>query len=195
MKRRRGQAALFAVALLSLAVLTYIYAVASTRVSIVYHGEAEWMLLLTTARHSLAANTSLATLMDRLRLEATRQGVWLPPVQWIVYRSTNGSGWTYTALFYNSSLPGFEGYFKASASYTLLGTEYDSLGNRWLVYNLSYLHLYKLPQYGYPITLHPAPLNSSCARTYSAGTHWLVKLRPPCTLRDKWGIAIISLGG
>ena len=192
MKRRKGQAALFAVALLSLAVLTYIYAVASTRVSIVYRGEAEWMLLLATARHSLAANTSLATLMDRLKAEATRQGVWLPPVQWIVYRSTNNSGWTYTALFYNSTL-GWEAGFKASASYRLLGAEYDALGNLWLLYNLSYIHVYRLPEYGYPILLRPEPLNSSCARAYKAGTFWLVKLRPPCTLRDKWGIVILGV--
>lgn len=192
MKRRKGQAALFAVALLSLAVLTYIYAVASTRVSIVYRGEAEWMLLLATARHSLATNTSLATLMDRLKAEATRQGVWLPPVQWAASYTSNSTGWTYTALFYNSTL-GWEAGFKASASYRLLGAEYDALGNLWLLYNLSYIHVYRLPEYGYPILLRPEPLNSSCARAYKAGTFWLVKLRPPCTLRDKWGIVILGV--
>ena len=195
MKRRKGQAALFAVALLSLAVLAYLYAVSAARVSIVYHGEAEWMLLLATARHSLATNTSLSLLMDRLKAEATRQGVWLPPVQRAASYTSNSTGWTYTALFYNSSLPGFEGYFEASASYRLLGAEYDALGNLWLLYNLSYLHLYKLPQYGYPILLRPAPLNSSCARAYKAGQWWLVKAKPPCVVRDKWGVPVIAAVG
>ncbi|GEM_PF-4826980 len=193
MTRRRGQAALFAVALLSLAVLAYLYAVSAARVSIVYHGEAEWMVLLATARHSLATNTSLDTLMARLKPVAAEQGVWLPPVQWIVYRSTNGSGWAYTALFYNTSL-GWEAYFAASARYTLLGTEYDGLGGLWLVYNLSYVHLYKLPQLAYPVAIYPEPLNTSCSRVYRAGEgEWLVKLRPPCVVRDKWGIAVLGV--
>ena len=191
--RHRGQAALLAVAMLSLAVLTYIYAVASTRVSIVYHGEAEWMALLATARHSLATNTSLDTLMARLKPVAARQGVWLPPVQWIVYRSTNGSGWAYTALLYNTSL-GWEAYFTASASYRLIGIEYDSLGNKWLVYSLSYVHLYKIPEPAYPVVLRPAPLNTSCSRVYRAGEgEWIVKLKPPCVVRDRWGIAVLGV--
>lgn len=193
---RRGQIALFAVAILSLAVLEYFYVVTSSRVSMSYHGEAEWMILLATARHSLAMGLELDTLMDRLGNAASRQGVWIPPVEWSVSSGSNGSGWFYRAVFYNTSLPGFEGWFYANASYSFVGSEYDEENNLWLVYNLTYLHEYRLPQYSYSITIYPEPLNTTCSRVYRVGEgEWIAKLNPPCTLKDKWGIKIISVGG
>jgi len=197
--RRRGQVALLAAAMLSLAVIAYLNRVESLKIRVTYHGEAEWMILLAAARHSLASNESLDVLIARLSSAASRNGVWLPPVEWnsshASWGGNTGGGWAYRADFYNTSL-GWRGYFAASTSYVLLGAEYDDHGNLWLVYNLTYLHEYRLPQYSYSITLHPEPLNTTCSRVYAAGEgEWIAKLSPPCTLKDKWGIAIISVEG
>ncbi len=188
----RGQIALLAVSILSLAVLAYVYTLASMRVKIVYHGEAEWMLLLSTARHSLASGISLDVLMNRLKTVAADNSVWIPPVWWSVEYSSNSTGWTYKAVFYNDTLPGFQATFLASANYTLLGIETDDLGNEWLIYNLTYLHRYKIPQYSYFITIHPAPLNNTCARVYKTSNGWSVKITLNCSLTDKWNITVIK---
>lgn len=194
MEALRGQVALFAIAVLSLAALSYLYILAGSRVRLVYHGEAEWMILLATARHSLATGEDLGALMARLEEAASENGVWVPPVRWEVYRGRNGTGWSYRAVFYNYTLRGFEGWFYASARYRLVGAERDLDDNLWLVYSLEYVHRYKLPQYSYPITLRPEPLNTSCARAYEAGGGlWTIKITPNCILTDKWNITIIKV--
>ena len=193
---RRGVFALFAAVVLSLAVLGYWAYMHSLEVRLSYHGEAEWMILLATARHSLATGISLDTLMARLGSEARDRGIWIPPVQWSVsYASWGGNvsgGWLYRAVFYNASL-GWRGLFVAGANYTLVSGEKDWLGNRWLIYNLTYLHKYKIPQYNYSITVYPSLLNSSCASVLRSNNAWTVRALPGCVVRDVWGIAVLEV--
>lgn len=193
---RRGVFALFAAAVLSLAVLGYWAYMHSLEVRLSYHGEAEWMILLATARHSLATGTSLNVLMDKLKRAASESGVWVPPVEWRDgYSSWGGSvsgGWLYRAVFYNASL-GWRGFFLAGANYTLVSGETDWLGNRWLVYNLTYLHEYKIPQYNYSITVYPSLVNSSCASALRRDKAWTVRALPGCVVRDVWGIAVLEV--
>jgi len=188
--RRRGSAALIAIAVLSLLVLLNLHQEETYRV--IYEGEDVHALLLITAREACKSPDKATTLFARAQTLAKHVKVKSYAVS-VIENSSNYERGTLLCVAKVSTSLG-EDTFALNYTYKLVGLRVDELTGRILrIYAVSAYQYFKLPVYNYTIRINIA-LQPLCPHDYVNGD-LAVRGLGPCVLADKWGLKLVIPGG
>jgi len=187
--RRRGSAALIAVAVLSLLILS-LHQEETYRV--IYEGEDVHALLLITAREACKSPDKSAMLFARAQTLEKHVKVKSYTVSVIENSSNYERGTLLCAARVSTSIG--EDAFALNYTYKLVGLRVDELTGRILrIYAVSAYQYFKMPVYNYTIQLSVA-LQPLCPHDYVNGD-LAVRGLGPCVLADKWGLKLVIPGG